>query len=311
MAQESMMAREVYGKTLLELGEKDKNIVVLDADLSCSTKTSYFAKKFPERFFNFGVAEQNMMGVASGLASCGKIVFASSFAMFVTGRAWEQIRNTVCYNNLNVKIVATHAGITVGPDGASHQAIEDLALMRAIPNMKIIVPCDGPETRQAVLAAAASKGPVYIRLGRAKINTLAENNAEFILGKAKVLREGSQATVFACGIMVEKALAAAQLLQTKSKDIAVINLHTLRPLDKEIIIQYAKKTGRVVTCEEHLTNGGLGSSVAEVLSESACCPLRRIGIRESFGQSGDPEELLKVYGLTSEEIVKALEDLLK
>lgn len=311
MTKEAVMGRDVYGKTLVELGEKNQDIVVVDADLSCSTKTSYFAKNFPERFFNFGVAEQNMMGAAAGLASCGKTVFASSFAMFATGRAWEQIRNTICYNELNVKIVATHAGITVGPDGASHQAIEDIALMRCITNLKILIPCDGPETRQAVIAAVETKGPVYIRLGRAKVNTISENNLPFQIGKAKVLRKGDQATVIAYGIMVEKAMEAAELLKEEGIEISVINMHTIRPLDKETIIHFAKKTGRIVTCEEHLTIGGLGSCVAEVLSHSYPCPLIRIGIQEIFGQSGEPDQLLKAYGLEVEDILRAVKKLLK
>ncbi|MFZ5799984.1 MAG: transketolase family protein, partial [Candidatus Omnitrophota bacterium] len=227
---ELLYTRDVYGKTLVELGRENPDIVVLDADLSGSTRTQLFAREFPERFFNFGVAEQNMMATAAGLASCGKLVFASTFAMFATGRAWEQVRNSICYNNFNVKIVATHAGLTVGPDGASHQALEDLTLMRAIPNMKIIVPGDGPETREAVIAAAKTPGPFYVRLGRVKVPTL-ENRPALSLGKGYKLKEGKDISLIACGIMVKPALDAAANLDKKGISCRVINLHTLRPLD--------------------------------------------------------------------------------
>lgn len=301
---EQLYQRDVYGKTLVELGRKNKDIVVLDADLSSSTRTSLFAKEFPERFFNFGVAEQNMMAAAAGLASCSKTVFVSTFAIFASGRAWDQVRNSVCYNNFNVKIVATHAGISVGPDGASHQALEDLALMRVIPNMNIIAPCDGPQTADAIKAAAENNGPFYIRLGRPKVPTL-DNKGIFKFGKAQVLTEGDDITIFACGIMVVEALAAVENLLKRGIKARLVNMHTLRPIDTETILKAAKETGGIIVCEEHTIVGGLASSIDEVVSES--CPTRvvRLGIRNRFGQSGDPKELLKEYSLTSLDIENA------
>jgi transketolase len=307
---EALYQRDIYGKTLVELGRSNKDIVVLDADLSSSTRTSFFAQEFPERFFNFGVAEQNMMAVASGLASCGKTVFVSTFAMFATGRAWDQVRNTICYNNFNIKIVASHAGVTVGPDGSSHQALEDIALMRLIPNMKIIVPCDGPQTRDAVIAAANTAGPFYIRLGRPKVLTV-ENKGEFKLGKAQILREGKDIALIACGIMVQEALMAAENLAKRGIMAAVINLHTLRPLDKEIVLKVAKETSGIVACEEHAIIGGLASSIDEVVIENFPTKVVRVGIRNRFGQSGEPEELLKEYNLTSSDIENAALTLLR
>jgi len=301
---EMLYQRDIYGKTLVELGRKNPNIVVLDADLSGSTRTGIFAKEFPERFFNFGVAEQNMMAVASGLASCGKTVFVSTFAIFATGRAWDQVRNSICYSNFDIKIVASHAGITVGPDGASHQALEDVALMRVIPNMNIIVPCDAPQTRDAVTAAANTKGPFYIRLGRPKVPTI-ENKGEFKLGKAQVLTEGRDVTIIACGIMVEGALIAARNLINKGIKATVVNLHTIRPLDSDTILKQARLTRGIVVCEEHTVIGGLASSIDEVVAENCPTKVVRIGIKNKFGQSGEPEELLKEYNLTSADIEKA------
>ena len=274
------------------------------ADLSSSTRTGVFAKEFPERFFNLGVAEQNMIATAAGLASCGKIVFASSFAIFATGRAWDQVRNTACYNNFNVKIVATHAGVTVGPDGSSHQAIEDIALMRVIPNMNIIVPCDGPQTHDAVMAAADVKGPFYIRLGRPKVPTI-ENKGEFRLGKAQLLKEGNDLTIIACGVLVNEALIAAQALLLKGINARVINLHTIKPIDTEMILRAARETKAIIACEEHTVIGGLASSIDEVVAENHPAKVLRLGIRNRFGQSGEPQELLKAYCLTSEDIEKA------
>jgi transketolase len=302
---EQLNQRDIYGKTLAELGKANNNIVVLDADLSGSTKTSVFAKAFPERFFNFGVAEQNMMATAAGLASCGKTVFASTFAMFATGRAWEQIRNSLAYNNFDVKVVATHAGVTVGPDGASHQALEDIALMRAIPNMKIIVPCDGPQTKDAILAAFSSKGPVYVRIARCNVPTV-EDKGEFKFGQAQVLRQGEDAAIIACGIMVNEALIAAEILAKKGIQAKVINMHTIRPLDTRAIIEAATSTKGLVVCEEHSINGGLGSAVAEVVCENHPTKVLRVGVKNRFGQSGEPEELLKEYNLTSRDIEKAV-----
>ena len=305
-----LYARDVYGQTLVELGKKYQDIVVLDADLSGSTRTKLFAKEFPQRFFNFGVAEQNMMATAAGLASCGKVIFASTFAMFATGRAWDQIRNTVCYNNFNVKIVATHAGITVGEDGASHQAIDDVALMRVIPNITIISPCDGPETHDAVIAAYEKPGPFYIRLGRSKIPTL-EGKGKFQVGKGCVLHQGNDVAIIACGILVKAALDAAEILKQKKINARVINIHTIKPLDEALIIKAAQETKGIVVCEEHNVAGGLGSAVDDIILEH--CPNRvlRIGINNRFGQSGSPDDLLKEYHLTPTDIAKQATRLLK
>lgn len=302
---EQLYQRDVYGKTLVELGKINKDIVVLDADLSSSTRTGLFAKEFPERFFNFGVAEQNMMASAAGLASCGKIVFASTFAIFATGRAWDQVRNSVSYSNFNVKIVATHAGVSVGPDGASHQALEDIALMRVIPNMNIIVPCDGPQTAEAVKVAAGTPGPFYVRLGRPKIPTI-ENKGEFKFGKAQILTEGKDVAVIACGIMVAEALIAVNNLKQRGINARLINLHTLRPFDSETILKAAKETKGIVVCEEHTVIGGLASCVQEEVCEKHPTKVICLGIKNRFGQSGEPAELLKEYRLTSSDIEKAV-----
>ncbi len=307
---ELLYQRDIYGKTLVELGKTNPDIVVLDADLSGSTRTQLFAREFPQRFFNFGVAEQNMMATAAGLASCGKIVFASTFAMFATGRAWDQVRNSICYNNFNVKIVASHAGLSVGPDGSSHQALEDIALMRAICNMAVIVPCDGPETREAVIAASQHKGPVYVRLGRAKVATLA-GKQKFELGKGCCLKEGKDVSIFACGIMVGLALEAAAELEKEKISSRVVNIHTIKPLDKEIVIKAAKETKGIVVCEEHSVVGGLASAIDEVIAENFPTKVLRVGVRNRFGQSGEPEELLKEYNLTSQDIAKTAKLLLK
>lgn len=301
---EQLYQRDVYGQTLLELGRQDKDIVVLDADLSGSTRTNVFAKEFPKRFFNVGVAEQNLMTIAVGLASCGKKVFVSTFAIFATGRAWEQIRNGVAYNNFNVKIVATHAGLTVGPDGASHQALEDIALMRVIPNMNIIVPCDGPQASDAVKAAAQAKGVFYIRLGRPKFVTI-ENKPEFKLGKAQVLKEGRDIAIIACGSMVNEAIIAANNLAKKGIESKVINVHTIKPLDEELILETARKIRGIVVCEEHSVIGGLASALDELISENFPIRVRRLGVKNRFGQSGEPAELLKEYSLTSADIENA------
>lgn len=306
---EMLYARDIYGKTLIELGKRSRDVVVLDADLSGSTRTGLFAKEFPDRFFNFGVAEQNMMAAAAGLASCGKVVFASTFAMFATGRAWDQVRNTVSYSDLNVKIVASHAGITVGPDGASHQALEDIAIMRAIPNMKIVVPCDGPETREAIIAAFETNGPFYIRLGRSKVATI-EGKAPFKLGKGCVLKEGSDVTIIACGIMVQEALKARELLALEKISAKVINMHTIKPVDEALLIEAARKTRGLVVCEEHSVIGGLASAIAEVLSETHPAKILKIGVKNRFGQSGDEKDLLREYQLTSGDIVAAAKTLL-
>jgi len=301
---EMLYQRDIYGQTLVELGRQNPDIVVLDADLSSSTRTALFGREFPERFFNFGVAEQNMMATACGLASCAKTVFVSTFAMFATGRAWDQVRNSIVYNKFNIKIVASHAGITVGPDGASHQALEDIALMRIIPSINIIVPCDGPQTRDAVITAANTAGPFYIRLGRPKVPTI-ENKGEFKLGKAQVLSEGKDVTIIACGIMVNEALAASGNLIKKGIKARIINLHTIRPLDNETILKAARETRGIVVCEEHTVIGGLASSIDEVVAENHPTKVVRLGIKNRFGQSGESAELLKEYNLTSLDIEKA------
>lgn len=301
---EQLYQRDIYGQTLVELGRQNKDIVVLDADLSSSTRTAIFARAYPERFFNLGVAEQNLIATAAGLAACGKTVFVSSFAIFATGRAWDQVRNSIAYNNLNVKIVATHAGISVGPDGASHQALEDIALMRVIPNMQVIVPVDAPQAREAVICAANTPGPFYVRLGRPKVPTI-ENKGPFVFGKAQVLSEGKDITIIACGIMVEQALAAIKNLQAKGISARLLNMHTIRPLDKTAILDAAKTSRGIVVCEEHSVIGGLASSVQEVVAENAPVKVLCLGIKNRFGQSGDPAELLHEYQLSSEFIEKA------
>jgi transketolase len=302
--------REAYGEALASLGEEIKDIVVLDADLSKSTKTSVFAKKFPERFFNMGIAEQNLMGTAAGLATCGKIPFASTFAIFAAGRGFEQIRNSICYPRLNVKIAATHAGITVGEDGATHQAIEDIALMRTLPHMTVVNPADAEEARQAVKAAALHKGPVYLRFGRHPVETIFDQNYKFELGKGVILREGKDAAIIATGVMVGEALKAADILEGEGIKAMVVNIHTIKPIDREVILK-AAECGAIVTAEEHSVIGGLGSAVAEVLAEEKPTPIKRIGIADEFGQSGKPEELLKLYHLTAEDIAGAVRMLKK
>ncbi len=304
--------RDVYGKTLVEMGKENPNIVVLDADLSVSTKTSLFAKEFPDRFFDMGVAEQDMIGTAAGLAACGKTVFASTFAVFGSGRAWDQVRMSVAYTRLNVKIVVTHGGISTGEDGASHQANEDIAIMRALPNMTVIVPADAIETGKVVREAARFYGPTYIRLSRPKTPLVYENeNYDFKIGKGIMMREGKDITIFSCGMMVDKALDAAEELKKENIDCRVVNLHTIKPIDKGLIVKCAEETGAVATAEEHSIVGGLGGAVAEVLAENAPVPMVRVGIKDMFGESGKPEELLVKYGLTIQDIINAVRTVLK
>lgn len=306
---EMLYQRDVYGQTLIEIGRHDPNLVVLDADLSGSTRTCLFAKEFKRRFFNFGVAEQNMMAASAGLASCGKIVFVSTFAIFAAGRAWDQIRNTAAYNNFNVKIVATHAGVSVGPDGASHQALEDIALMRLIPYMKIIAPCDGPQTKDAVWAAYQTPGPVYVRLGRPKVPTIAGRGG-FKFGEAEVLTNGKDVSIIACGIMLKQALEAAAVLEKEKVNCRVINIHTIKPIDAKTLINAAKETKGIVVCEEHTIVGGLASAVDEVVSENHPARVLRVGVRNRYGQSGEPEELLNEYQLSVNDIVSACKKVL-
>ena len=308
----SIATRDAYGKALVDLGRQNRDIVVLDADLSTSTKTALFAKEFPDRFFNMGIAEQNLMGTAAGLAASGKIPFASTFAVFATGRAFEPIRNAIAYPRLNVKIAATHAGLTVGEDGASHQCMEDIAVMRVVPNMTIMCPADGVETEAVVRAAAAYKGPVYIRLGRAKVPMVySEEGYSFEWGKGITLREGSDVTIIATGIMVSMALEAAEDLMAGGISARVIDIHTIKPIDRELIIKAALETGAVVTAEEHSVIGGLGSAVAEVLGETVPVPVIRVGVEDTFGESGTAEELLIKYGLTPGCIMQAVEKAVK
>lgn len=303
--------REAYGEALKKLAASNPNVVVLDADLSGSTKTAEFKKVSPERFFNVGIAEQNLIGTAAGLSLAGKIPFASSFAMFAAGRAFEIVRNTVAYPSLNVKIAATHAGLTVGEDGGSHQAIEDLSLMRSIPNMMVINPADSREAEQAVLKAAEYVGPVYIRLGRMAVEDVYDDSYVFELGKGVLLRDGKDAAIIATGLMVQEALKAYESLKEDGISAKVINIHTIKPIDREIIISAAKETKAIVTAEEHSIIGGLGSAVLEVLSDEYPVPLKRVGVMDTFGESGKPKDLLKKYKLTADEIVKQVKEVIK
>ncbi|NLN17386.1 MAG: transketolase family protein [Firmicutes bacterium] len=308
MLGKKIATREAYGDALVELGKENPNVVVLDADLSASTRTSKFAAQFPERFFQMGIAEQDMMGTAAGLAAAGKIPFASTFAMFATGRAYDQVRNSIGYPGLNVKIGATHAGVTVGEDGATHQALEDIALMRAIPGMTVIVPADYVEAVQAVKAAAAHVGPVYLRFTRGGVPVVFGDDYQFQLGKAALLRDGGDATIIACGVMVGAALEAAEALAGEGLSIRVLNMGTIKPLDGEAVIKAARETGAVVTAEEHSIIGGLGSAVAEVLGENCPVPMKRVGVPDVFGQSGGAGELLEHYGLTAANVAQRVRE---
>lgn len=303
--------RDAYGETLKELGAIYPDLVVLDADLSASTKTQDFAKVYPERFFDCGIAEGNMMSVAAGLAAAGKIPFASTFAIFGAGRAYEQIRNSICYPKLNVKIALTHAGLTVGEDGATHQMLEDIALMRVLPNMTVIVPADAEETKAAVKWAASYQGPVYIRMGRAKCDDVTAENTPFVPGKATVLRKGYDITIIACGIMVGKALQAADILKGAGITARVINMSSIKPIDEDVIIKAASDTGAIVTAEEHQVQGGLGSAVAEVVVKHCPVSMAMIGVEDRFGESGKADDLLKAYGLTAAHIAETALQLYK
>lgn len=311
MTGEKQATRDAYGKALLELGKQHEDVVVLDADLSKSTKTVQFAEAFPRRFINAGIAEQNMMGMAAGLASAGKVVYASTFAIFATGRAFEAVRNSIAYSEMNVKICATHAGLTVGPDGASHQTVEDIALMRCVPNMTVIVPADGVSAARAVFELYQRPGPAYLRLGRPAVPTIYDEKTPFSIGRATVMGRGRDVTVVACGIMVAKALAAAEQLARENIGATVVDMHTIKPLDKEVIIEQAKNTGAILTVEEHSIIGGLGSAVCETVAENFPVPVTRMGIDDLFGQSGEPDQLLVHYGLTVENIVGHVRDLLR
>ena len=307
---ERIATRASYGKALVELGAENPDIVVLDADLSGSTQTKKFADVYPDRFFNAGIAEANMMGMAAGLAVSGKTVFASSFAMFASGRAYEIIRNSIAYTGANVKICATHAGVTVGEDGASHQCVEDLSLMRTIPGMTVINPADDVSARALIKAAAAYKGPVYIRLGRAAVPVIYEEGKTFEIGKALRVREGKDAAILATGIMVDQALQAAEMLAAEGIECRVVDVHTIKPLDKDEVVAAAKECGCIVTAEEHSVIGGLGSAVAETVCKEAPCRMAMVGVQDVFGQSGKPGELMEQYGLTAADIAKAVKNCL-
>lgn len=299
--------RDGYGDALIELGEVKKNLVVLDADLSGSTKTNGFKKKFPDRFINVGVAEQNLVGHAAGLALSGLVPFASSFAMFLSGRAWEVVRNSVAYPNLNVKLVSSHGGITVGEDGASHQCIEDFALMRVIPGMVVICPSDYFETKQVMHSIYEWTGPVYVRVGRPAIPILERTNYQFAIGKAEVRREGKDVTLVSCGIMTHEAEKAIKILEEKGISASLLNMATIKPLDSESILREARKTGLIVTCEEHNVIGGLGSAVSEFLSEEYPVPVMKVGMKDQFGKSGTWQELMDHFEMRAIHIVQAVE----
>lgn len=298
--------REAYGKTLAALAKENKNIIVLDADLSGSTKTKEVKAVAPEQHYNMGIAEGNMMAVAAGLAASGNIVFASSFAMFATGRAFEQIRNSIGYPHLNVKVCASHAGLTVGEDGASHQSIEDISLMRGIPGMTVICPADAVETDKVIRAVAEIDGLCYVRLGRSAVETVYSEDMAFEVGKGNVLRQGKKVAIIACGIMVEAALQAYDELKEKGYEPTVVDMHTIKPIDKDLLVELAKSHDLFVTCEEHSVIGGLGSTVAETLSQYAPTKIKMVGVQDTFGESGTPAGLLEKYGLTSKDIVKAV-----
>jgi transketolase len=306
----SKATREALGETLAELAAEGVDVVAVEADLSKSTTPNKLADAYPDRFFNVGIAEANMTGVAAGLALSGQIAFTGSFAVFGTGRAYDQIRNTVCYAGLNVKLTPTHAGITVGPDGGSHQMIEDLALMRVLPGMRVLVPADFNAAKAAIRCAAETPGPFYVRLGRATLPEVYPDGYEWTLGRANVLRAGDAVTLVACGVMVAQALAAADILAAEGISAEVIDAATIKPLDAETIIASAKKTGAVVTCEEHSVIGGLGSAVGEVLGENAPTPLKRVGVNDVFGTSGEPDELMAHFGLTASDIAAAARTLI-
>ncbi len=297
-------SREGLGEALLEVAEKYPNLVGIGADTSQSTSLGKFGKKYPDRFINVGIAEQNAIGIAVGLSLVGKLPIVSTYAMFLAGRCWEEIRQSVCYNYANVKLVGTHSGITVGPDGASHQILEDIALMRVLPNMTVIVPCDSNEAKSAVIASLELDTPVYIRLSREKLPVFTQQNEKFQIGKAKILKEGNDCGIISCGVMVYESLVAAEILEKEGIKCRVVNLHTIKPIDEEVIIETAKRCGCIVTCEEHQINGGLGSAVAEVLVKNYPVIQSFIGIKNKFGESGPAQELMEKYSLKSKNIVE-------
>lgn len=304
MEREKKATRQSYGEALLELGKENENIVVLDADLAGATKTNIFAKEFPERFFDMGIAEANMMGTAAGFASCGKIPYASTFAVFAAGRAYDQIRNSICYPNLNVKICATHCGVTVGEDGATHQMLEDISMMRTLPNVTVMSTSDDAQTRWAVKEISKIKGPVYLRLARMKTSQIYDENQTFEIGKAVQIGEGTDGTVFATGVTVEQAIKAQKELQEKGINIRVVDMHTIKPIDEEMVIKCAKETGKLVSIEDHSVIGGLGSAISEVLTKEYPVKLERMGIKDAFGKSGKAEKLMEYFKITAKDIVE-------
>ena len=308
---EKVPSRDGYGKGLVELGEKNKEVVVLCADLTESTRSNWFKEKFPSRFVQMGVAEQNMMGVAAGLALSGKVPFVSSYAVFSPGRNWDQLRVSVCYTGANVKVGGMHAGISVGPDGATHQALEDIAITRALPNLKVIVPCDWIQGKKATIAAGDTLGPHYLRFGREKVAVITTEETPFEIEKANIYADGADVAIIACGGMVYESLLAAKELEKSGVSAMVVNCHTIKPIDVTTITKAAKKCGAVITAEEHQVNGGLGSAVSEALVENYPVPMKRVGMKDVFGESGTPDELLKKYGMNSLEIVKACQEVVK
>ena len=300
--------RDGFGQGVVELGRKNKDIVVLSADLTDSTRANWFKKEFPDRFFGLGVAEQDMFGTAAGFALMGKTPFACTFGVFASGRAWDQIRVSIAYMNLNVKIIGTHGGVSVGPDGATHQALEEISLMRIMPNMTVIVPCDALEAKRATIESASHKGPVYIRFGRSGAPLITKETDNFKIGKANVIKEGSDISIFACGQMVYESMLACDELKKDGINARLVNMHTPKPIDKDCIIKCAKETGAIVAVEEHTIAGGFGSAIAEVVVENNPVPIKFVGIRDKFGQSGEPDELFEHFGLKSKNIVKAAKE---
>ena len=308
MELEKKATRQSYGEALKELGETNQNVVVLDADLATATKTEIFAKEFPDRFFDMGIAEQNMMSTAAGFATCGKIPYASTFAVFAAGRAYDQIRNSICYPNLNVKICATHSGVTVGEDGATHQMIEDISLMRVLPNMKVFSTSDDTQTKWLIKEISKIDGPCYVRLCRLATPIIYNENQKFELGKMVQIGDGTDATVFATGVTVSEALKAKEELEKQGINIRVIDVHTIKPIDKEMIVKCAKETKKLISVEDHNIIGGLGSAISEVLTEIYPTKLERMGINDTFGKSGKAEELIKYFGIDSESIIKKVKE---
>jgi len=307
---EKVPSRDGYGYGLIDAGKLDKNVVALGADITASVRVDWFQKEFPDRFYSIGIAEQNQIGVAAGMSLMGKVPFVTNYGVFLAGRDWDQIRTTVCYSNLNVKLGGAHGGISVGADGATHQALEEIAIMRCLPNMKVVVPADAVEARKATLAIASIYGPAYIRFGREKVPVITDDSTSFELGKAYCCRDGSDVALVACGAMVYEALVAAEKLAAEGISAMVINNHTIKPIDKDTLIEAAYKTGCMVTAEEHQLMGGMGSAVLEVLAQNCPIPVKMVGIEDRFGESGDPDQLMHVFGLTSDHIVAAAKEAL-